>query len=86
MRKSKELCYCDRCKKDITNEHINSVIDSCYFYDLCDSCKTKFDEYESDIKVLEKAADIISKSYGLGKYAFPSRNNVSIDSKAESLG
>ena len=68
MKFIKEYYICDRCKKEVSKKDRFLTYYGPYCYDLCNECKTMYDEFRKKESILEQNADNLEKKYKFGKY------------------
>ena len=68
MRKIREVCFCDRCHKELNKDEIHNVTDWTYRYELCEECAALYKEYDEKIKELDKQIQEVAKEYKFGRY------------------
>lgn len=68
MKKTKEYYICDRCKKEIDENKINTKIYLNWYYQLCDDCFKKYKEFDNKIDKLKKEWEKLEKDYEFGDY------------------
>ena len=68
MKKNIEHIFCDRCKKEITNDFIYHEPYNCYLYDLCSNCFKDFEIFNSKVEKIKNKWEKLEKEYKFGSY------------------
>lgn len=69
MRKIREVCYCDRCHKEIKQNEIQvETYDHYWKYELCPECDKLFEEFYDKVKDYEQLIEDAEKEYWFGRF------------------